>query len=328
MGGQPARTAHYPQAMRRLEATRSTRLAVGLGAAALGSALALSGCGGSSKPATTAAKPAKPVAAASPRLGFGKGSSPLGYVDHGIVSHRGAIAVHDVSYSSGGHRIGGYLIEQAGAPARPAVILVHGSGGDRGELLGDAIALAKRGVVAMTITEPSSAYPLPTPTSAAQLLSESRKTVEEDVVAVRRAADVLQSLKAVDPARIGYLGWSAGAKTGAFVVASDPRFKAFALLSGGADPVSAFVAAAPASMRSQVKIVLGSVDPLRYLGYGRPRTILLEDGTRDSVVPHEALENFIHAAPAGTVVHWYGADHQLTTAAYATAFAWLAARLS
>jgi dienelactone hydrolase len=34
-----------------------------------------------------------------------------------------------------------------------------------------------------------------------------------DVLAVRRAADVLDSLPTVAANRIGYLGWSAGAKT-------------------------------------------------------------------------------------------------------------------
>jgi dienelactone hydrolase len=244
------------------------------------------------------------------------------------VDREGTVAVHDVSYLSDGRRVAGYLLEPEGAEHAAGIVLVHGSGGDRGELLGDALDLAKRGVVAMTITEPSSAHPPPTPTSAGQLLSESLETTREDVVAIRRAADALQSLDAVDPRKLGYLGWSAGAKTGAFVAASDPRFRALALLSGGADPVSAFVAAAPVSIRRRVRTVLGSVDPLRYLGYARPGTILLEDGTRDTVVPHEALENFVHAAPPRTLVHWYRAGHALTTAAYTTAFDWLIRKLS
>ena len=123
---------------------------------------------------------------------------------------------------------------------------------------------------------------------------------------------MLASLPGVDPKRLGYLGWSAGAKTGAFVAASDPHVRALALLSAGADKLSAFVAAAPAAIRPQVRRVLGSVDPLRYVARARPGTLLLEDGRQDAVVPHEALENVIEAAPRGTVVRWYPAGHALT----------------
>jgi len=319
--------------VRRLQPKQLVRLAV-----ASGLGIAVAGCGGSSKPKTSTAASTGPATTtqasatstpgASPRLAFAKGPGPLGFVDRGIVNTQGTIAVHDISYLSGGRRVTGYLLVPAKAKARPGIVLVHGSGGDRGELLGDAIDLAKRGAVALTITEPSSAHPPPAPTSAAELLEQSRSTTLEDVVAVRRAADVLQALPQVDPARIGYFGWSAGAKTGAFVAASDPRFKALVLLSGGADTVSTFVTAAPAAIRPEVKTVLGSVDPLRYLGYAKPGTILLEDGTKDTVVPHEALENFVNAAPTGTVVRWFKADHQLTTAAYTAAFTWLIAKLS
>ena len=318
--------------MGRPNAKQSVRLLLAAGVGA-----ALAGCGGSSKPAasstgaattTSTITPTSAGALTSRRLTFDKGSGPLGFVDHGIVTRQGTVAVHDISYLSGGKSVAGYLLVPAKAKARPGIVLVHGSGGDRGELLGTAIQLAKRGAVALTITEPSSAHPPPAPTTAAQLLTESKATTEEDVVAVRRAGDVLQALPAVAPGKLGYLGWSAGAKTGAFVAASDPRFKALALLSGGADTLTAFVAAAPAAIRPKVRTVLGSVDPLRYLAYGKPGTILLEDGTKDTVVPHEALENFINAAPSGTVVHWFKGGHQLTGTAYTTAFAWLLGKLS
>ena len=217
-----------------------------------------------------------------------------------------------MTFVSGGERVNGYLVEASGQSRRPGIVVVHGSGGDRSELLGAAVALARRGAVALTITEPSSAHPPPAPTTASQLLAESRSTTERDVIAVRRAEDVLVSLPGVDSKRLGYLGWSAGAKTGAFVAASDPRVRALALLSAGADSLSAFVAAAPAAIRPQVRRGLGSVDPLRYIARARPGTLLLEDGRQDAVVPREALENMIGAAPRGTVVRWYPAGHALT----------------
>jgi dienelactone hydrolase len=283
--------------------------------------MTLAACGGkSAAPVTTRTTTTK---TGLPRLSFDEGKGPVDYVDKGVVHRVGKIAIHDVSFLSQDHRVAGYLVDPGSASKHPAIVLVHGSGGTRDELLPDAIVLASRGAVALTITAPSSASPPPAPTTADQLLSGSRAVVVEDVVAVRRAADVLQSLPDVDANRLGYLGWSAGAKTGAFVAASDPRFGALALLSGGAATLADFVKAAPPAIRAKARTVLGSVDPLRYLSLAKPGTVLLEDGQKDTVVPHSALENFIQAAPHGTVVHWYPAGHALNATAYRTAFTWL-----
>jgi hypothetical protein len=58
-----------------------------------------------------------------------------------------------------------------------------------------------------------------------------------------------------------------------------------------------------------------------------PGSLLLEDGTRDSVVPHHALLNMVRAAPPKTIVRWYPAGHGLDAAADREAFAWLVTRL-
>jgi dienelactone hydrolase len=276
------------------------------------------------------AKPPALHLAGSPRLHFAYDAAlPLQYVDHGrVAGHPGPIAVHDVSFRSDGATIDGYLVLPPSRARRPAVVVVHGSGGDRRELLTEAEWLAARNVVVLTITEPSTSNP-PAPASAgpAAILGQLRDTQVRDVIAIRRAVDALRSLRVVDPGRIGYLGWSAGAKTGAFVAASEPRVKALVLLSAGADPVSAFVAHAPPALRAVVRRDLGSVDPIRYIAAARPGSVLLEDGTRDEIVPHAALLNVIHAAPKGTTVRWYAAPHALNRAAYHDAFDWLARKL-
>ena len=263
--------------------------------------------------------------AVRPTFGYER-SQPLGYVDRGVVAHPGPVSVRDISYLSGSERVYGYLAERPDRKVQPGVVLVHGSGGDRRQLIGAAVSLAQRGIVAMTITEPSAAHPL-APVTGRALLAQSRAVTVRDVIAVRRAADVLASLSIVDRRRVGYLGWSAGARTGAFVAASDRRFKALVLLSAGADKLTVFVKAAPASLRPLVEDLLGSVDPLRYISRARPHTLLLEDGRRDAVVPRHALLNMIRAAPAGTIVHWYTAGHALDDSAFRDAFAWLVSKL-
>jgi dienelactone hydrolase len=227
--------------------------------------------------------------------------------------------------SAGG--VPGYLVTPPGSGRHPAVVLVHGSGGDRKELLPYARELAGRGVVALTITEPSTSHPPAPVKTLTGLLSETRASQLADVAAVRRAATYLAARSDVDPGELGYLGWSAGAKTGALVAASDRRFHALVLLSAGAATVEQFALQAPAGDRAQIVRALKPIDPIHEIAKARPGTVLLEDGTRDQIVPHAALENVVHAAPAHTTVRWYATGHALSQRAYDDAFDWLVAKL-
>jgi uncharacterized protein len=287
---------------------------------ALGAALA--GCG------STAAHERPPAAPALLSFAY-DAAVPLAYVDRGRVNSRAvAVAIRDISFRSGRRRIDGYLLLPTAVGRRPAVVLVHGSPGDRNQLLAPAAQLAVRGIVALTITEPSMSQPAPSGSSVADTLRWLRDEQVQDVVAIRRAVDLLRSLPQVDPARIGYLGWSAGARTGTFVAATDRRVKALVLLSVGAPPLSAYVARAPVGLRDIVRRVLGSVDPIRYIAAATPGRVLLEDGRRDEVVPRAALLDIIGAAPPETTVRWFDAPHALNRAAYEAAFDWLARKLA
>jgi dienelactone hydrolase len=282
-------------------------------------AVVLAGCGGSGT---------KAPSDGLPRLDFSYDTSaPLHFADHGRINKASyPIAIHDVSFASGGRTIKAYLLLPPGEAKRPAVVFVHGSGGDRSELLDQAAELAARNVVTLTVTAPSHAV-TKTPRTLNGLLDQARSLTVDDVVAVRRAIDVLQTLPRVDGKRMGYVGWSSGARLGAVVAAAEPRIKALVLVSAGADPLSAFVANAPVGARDRVRRVLGSVDPLRYVAWAKPGSLLLEDGRRDEVVPQSALLNIAHAAPKGTKIRWYDAGHALNQQAYRDAFDWLAAKL-
>jgi dienelactone hydrolase len=282
-------------------------------------ALLVAGCGGSG------GQQERTTTATAPTFAYDR-SRPLDWADNGRVNANYPIAIRDVTFTSGGRTIEAYLLQPPGTKRRPAVVVVHGSGGDRSQLLLPAAWLAARGFVVLTTTAPSTSYPPPQATGAA-LLQSQRRAVVRDVVAVRQAVDGLSALPTVDPKRIGYLGWSAGAKTGILLASAEPRVGALALLSAGAQPLSAFVAAAPAGLRDDVRRVLGPVDPVRQMARARPGTILLEEGRRDEVIPRAALMNVVRAAPKGTTVRWYDSKHELTPKAYLDAFDWLARKL-
>ena len=169
----------------------------------------------------------------------------------------------------------------------PAVVYLHGSGGDRTELLVPATWMAARGVVALTITMPEDAAA--TTGTATERLVAQRQGVVDSVIAARRAVDALASLPQVDRSRIGLVGWSSGARIGAILAGVDRRVEAFDLLSGGSPPVQEYASQAPANLRPAIIRELGTVDPLRWVAHARPGTVLLQDGRKDEVVPRAAL---------------------------------------
>jgi dienelactone hydrolase len=278
---------------------------------------AAAGCGGSE----SADRPPSPSAFAY------DATQPLLFVDRGRVARERGVAVNDVSFTSGSDRIDAYTVRPERRGLVPGVVYLHGSGGSRDDLLGPAGRLGARGAVALAITAPSStALPEPglTPLAA---LRRQRDLAVRDVVAVRRAVDVLRGLPGVDPERIGFVGYSAGARTGALVAGVEERVEALVLMSGGAAPVEAYAAEAPADLRDAVTRLLRQVDPIRFIARAGRRSLLLQDGLQDEVVPRKALRELAAAAPAGAEVRWYSAGHSLNQAAVREQIAWLVRRL-
>jgi predicted esterase len=288
-------------------------------AAALGLlTLVLTACGTKSKPATAPAQ----------RGLFGYDRSAELQVQSRQIARGRAGTVQDLSFTSPrGGRVPAYLVVPVTKGRHPAVLLLHGSGGDRRELLGLAAGLAARGIVGLTISSPVAR--LQTQTLPAGLAGVRRRSalLEQDVVDLRRAVDVLQARPEVDSARLSFLGFSAGARSGAILSGVEPRIGSFVLISGGADPVSAYVRGAGPALREQLIPLLRQVDPLRWIGKARPNTIFFQDGKRDEVVPRRALVALIRAAPKPQRVRWYDTGHSPNGREQTDAVAWLAERL-
>jgi dienelactone hydrolase len=279
----------------------------------------LAACGGG-------AEEAKPPAPTGP-FAYDR-EAPLQVQKEQVAAGEGG-TVHDLSYASPrGGRVTAYLVLPKGGGNYPGVLLMHGSGADRRELLGLAAALAARGIVAMTIDSPVARGQ--TQTLPAGLAGVRRRSalLEQEVLDLRRAVDVLRVRPEVDPARLGFLGFSAGARSGAILSGVEPRIGSFVLISGGADPVAAYVRGAGPALREQLIPLLRQVDPLRWIGKARPNTIFFQDGRKDKVVPRKALVALIRAAPKQQRVRWYDTGHSPNGREQTDAIAWLAERLS
>ena len=154
-----------------------------LRAALLGLLVALlaTGCGGASADDDTFAYDAE---------------APLALETGAQLADTRALDVREISFASGGERVDGVLVAPPRSEGRvPAVVYLHGSGGDRTQLLPLATSLAARGAVALTLTLPSGDATPPAGLSPEDTLRWQRDTIVADVVAVRRALDVL----AADP---------------------------------------------------------------------------------------------------------------------------------
>jgi dienelactone hydrolase len=235
--------------------------------------------------------------------------------------------VREISFASGGERVDGVLVAPPRSEGRvPAVVYLHGSGGDRTQLLPLASSLATRGAVALTLTLPSGDAAPPAGLSAEETLRWQRDTIVADVVAVRRALDVLAADERVDPERLGLVGWSFGGRIGALAAGVDERLRATTLMSAGAAPVSEYAAAAPADLRDDVEEVLTPIDPLTRIGEAQG-ALLLQAGRSDSVVPEAALRALADAAPDDAELRWYDTDHDLDDRAHGEQLAWLSTKL-
>ena len=254
--------------------------------------------------------------------------APLAFRDAGRVNGKYPIAIHDVSYALEGRRVPAYLALPPGKARVPAVIFLHGAGEDRRRFLLPAGWVAGRDAVGMTLTLPSTpAGDGPKGLTPSQSLARAKTIFVRDVVAVRRAVDLLRTLPQVDPNRIGLVGWSLGARVGAVLAGVEPRFGAVVLMSGGASPISDFVNQAPAGLRPAIRQNLTPIDPLLWIHRARPGEILLQDGRKDQVVPKSALLALAHAAPKGTTLRWYPTDHSLNSQAYRDQLAFLVRKL-
>jgi dienelactone hydrolase len=275
---------------------------------AAGLVLALAGCGGDDS-----SKNAAGPSAGDLGLYQYKADAPLGYRDLGKINHDYPIAIHDVSYASPrGGTVPAYLALPPGRGPFPAAIFLHGSGGNRGDLVPIAGWLAGGGAVALTIESADSRHGEPTnllPGLAG--LKRQRDLAVQTVVDLRRGVDLLQSLPQVDDDRIGFLGFSAGAKSGAVFAGVEPRLKAVVLVSGGAPSLDRALLGAPVNLRPAVRRLLAATDPSRYIGRSKA-TLLLQIGKEDEYVPQADLQRLADAA-ADPEVRRYGAGHQLVT---------------
>ena len=152
------------------------------------------------------------------------------------VEQRNDVAIHDISYASPkGGRAPAYLVVPKGKGPFAAVIWGHWyqDGSEflnRKEFLEEAIALAPSGVVSLLPDSPIARPGYVAPREPLDEIQIDHRV--QQILDIRRGADLLLARRDVDPKRLAYVGHSYNATTGAFVAGIDKRFKAFVLMAG------------------------------------------------------------------------------------------------
>jgi dienelactone hydrolase len=209
------------------------------------------------------------------------------------VEHRGNVTVHDISYASPkGGRVPAYLVVPEGKGPFAAILWGHwywqnSAFFNRKEFLEEAVVLAHVGVVSL----------LPTGVGARpghvddpdELGDQQVADLVQQIVDMRRGADLLMARKDVDPQRFAYVGHSYNAAVGAFLSGIDKRFRAFVLMAGGLSDEVDLKTEEYKQFRQKYgpekfdeKIAKRRwLDPGKFVSHASPAIVFLQYGTHD-----------------------------------------------
>jgi dienelactone hydrolase len=256
------------------------------------------------------------------------------------VEHRGDVTIHDISYASPkGGRVPAYLVVPKGKGRFAAVLWGHwympGSEFlNRKEFLAEAVALAPSGVVSLLIDGPIAR---PGHVQDDDWLSERQITDRvQAIVDMRRGADLLLARPDVDGKRLGYVGHSYNAETGAFLSGIDHRFKCFVLMAGttsdqitnkskevqdyrqkvGPEKFDAFVAK------------YSWLDEGKYVSHAAPAYVFLQYGSQEEFLNPERDREYAAVVSEPKRFKLYDAQHALNAEARHDRIEFLAEQLS
>ncbi|MEO8054530.1 MAG: hypothetical protein ABI768_05225 [Acidobacteriota bacterium] len=161
--------------------------------------------------------------------------APIDAVTTGVET-RGDVVIQDLTYASPkGGRVPAFLVVPSGKGPFAAVLWGHwywenSPMKSRRQFLDEAVVLARSGVVSLLTDGPVARpgyAPDKTPLNAKQF-----DDLVQQVVDMRRGADLLLARPEVDPRRLAFVGHSYNATVGAILSGVDRRFKAFVLMAG------------------------------------------------------------------------------------------------
>lgn len=137
------------------------------------------------------------------------------------------------------------------------------------------------------------------------------------VMETRRLVDYLQTDSEIAAERIYLVGASFGAMMASIAAVQEPRIAGTVLIYGGGDwkrfgdsaILQKEIGRWSASAATGAAFLLAPADPILYAGKLTSRPLLIQNGSRDTIVPVSAAQAFIDAAGKQAQVIWYDSDH-------------------
>lgn len=264
--------------------------------------------------------------------------APLDIQETG-VEHRSDIAIHDLSYASPkGGRVPAYLVVAKGKGPFAAVLWGHwywknSEFFNRKEFLDEAVALAHAGVVSLLTTGPGAR---PGHVDDNDFLSDQNMAdLVQQVVDMRRGADLLLARQDVDSNRLAYVGHSYNAPVGAFLSGTDKRFKAFVLMAGDLSNEVDLASEQFQKIRQKIgpekfnafAARYARLDPGKYVSHAAPAVVFMQFATQETFLSPERVRKYAELVSEPKKCKLYDAPHALNAEARRDRIAFLTEQL-
>jgi len=206
-------------------------------------------------------------------------------------------------------------LPKKGVAPYPAVLLMHGSGGnkDTDYIKGASQILTSQGFATISL-DAQYRGDRARPGKTGDLQPDSytvRDAWVQTVIDLRRAVDYLESRPDIDRKRIGYLGFSMGGMLGGVLGGVETRIRCFYLAVPGGGIVNAakhidhypllkekFAVKVTPEVLARIEDIANVIDPIYYVGRILPRPLRIIVGKHDEIIPAEMSTAFIEAAQA------------------------------
>lgn len=247
-------------------------------------------------------------------------SAPLDVREAGTET-RGDVRIVDLSYASPhGGRVPAYLVLPPGEGKHPAVLFLHPGQGDRSTFKDEAVELAGKGIVSLSIDAPFKRPENQSPGASPWDPVKERKEQIQTIVDLRRGLDLLAARPEVDPGRLAYVGHSLGATVGGTLAGIERRPVGYVLMAGfpsltrswthGRNRYGAAFQTllTPEQQEAYVK-TLAPVDAVHYVGRAAPAKLLFQFAHRDEFISYFDAAAYLQAGSEPKEAQWYDTDH-------------------
>jgi dienelactone hydrolase len=229
-----------------------------------------------------------------------------------------------ISFTNGyGQKVTGLFIRPKAEGVYPCILLLHGLGGDKeGMIDGLGRMIAEKGMAALALDAWLQGERTDQNTFANSKKVATGMVTRITAVDYRMALDYLKSRKDIEGERIGLLGYSLGAATGAIVSGVDDRIKATALCMCG-DPIRPRIK----GQTPEQKLAIEQVSQSNFVGHISPRPLLLLNGKNDDTM-NVHLPLILAAARAPKDIVTVDSGHEIPESARKQAVDWLKSKLT